>query len=71
MNGLADIATKDILVDATLSRMEANIPMPFQQLVTGTGDIFFIACRDAAELKYGHVCMMGSWPLLSRSANVS
>lgn len=51
MNGLADIATRDILVYATPSRMEVSIPMPFQQLVTGTGDIFFIACRDAAELK--------------------
>lgn len=51
MNGLAEIATRDMLVYATLSAMDASIPMPFQQLVTGTGDMFFIARRDAAELK--------------------
>jgi hypothetical protein len=50
MNGFAGIATGDVLV-YSLYRIGVSIPIPFQQLATGTGDIFFIACRDSAELK--------------------
>jgi len=45
--------------------------IPFQQLFTGTGDMFFIACLEMESRKNGHVDMMVSCPLASRRANVS
>lgn len=51
--------------------MRAILPMPFQQLLTGTGSLRFIAALDLDDRKYGHVCVACSWPSESLSANVS
>lgn len=45
--------------------------IPFQQLLTGTGDMLFMACLEAESRKKGHVDMMASCPLASRRAKVS
>ena len=36
------------------------IPIPFQQLCTGTGCPAIIACREILDLKYGNVLVTAS-----------
>jgi hypothetical protein len=48
-----------------------HLPIPFQQLFTGTGSLAFSASRDALERKNGQVCIRAALPSESRRAKVS
>jgi len=47
------------------------VPIPFQQLDTGTGFPLYMAFLDRRDRKNGQVCVACSWPSESRSAKVS
>lgn len=50
---------------------KVDSPMPFQQLLTGTGRLNFRACLDFEERKKGQVCVACSCPSMSLNAKVS
>lgn len=47
--GLVGVSTKGVLQGSS------NVPMPFQQLLIGTGSFLIIAFRCMEWRKYGHV----------------
>lgn len=76
VKGWAGIATGGGLSNVQKVGNEAHerrifLPIPFQQLVTGTGRFANMAYLDSRARKYGHVCMSASWPSASLRAKVS